>query len=141
MLGVVAWFAVGSVVSERAAPAVPGESYPLIARSNCRYESGLCDLENSSLKLTLRPVADSPGELELSSTHALDSALLAVGKSMEGSPVLMRAVGSSGRQWRLRLPIRVAGTSAAESVLRLVVTANDSRYFVETSTAFLTGSY
>ena len=43
------------IVAERSHVAKPGSSYSLIAKSNCRYESGQCDLVNSDFKLTIRP--------------------------------------------------------------------------------------
>ena len=53
VLAVVAWFSVDHFVSEKPHAARPGADYPLAARSNCRYESGACDLVNNDFKLRI----------------------------------------------------------------------------------------
>jgi NADH:ubiquinone oxidoreductase subunit 3 (subunit A) len=47
ILAVLAWFAVDYFVAERPHAAKEGAAYSLIAKSNCRYDSGQCDLENA----------------------------------------------------------------------------------------------
>ena len=54
LLAVIAWFAVDRPVAERPHVAREGHAYPLMARSDCRYTSGQCSLENASFKSTLR---------------------------------------------------------------------------------------
>ena len=53
MLAIIAWFAVDYFVAERPQAASPGESYPLVARPNCRRLSDACELANADLTLTL----------------------------------------------------------------------------------------
>jgi len=55
VLAIMAWFAVDYFIGERPHAAKEGAAYTLIAKSNCRYDSGQCDLENSDFKLNLRP--------------------------------------------------------------------------------------
>ncbi len=134
LLALLAWFAVGNLVSERAAPAQAGESYPLVAGSNCRYESGQCDLENADLKLSLRYDNTYGDALELRASHALDTVLLAVaGAESDPEPQQMQPLGGDGRDWRLQL----AGRPDADAQLRLVAAAGGARYFAETTTRFL----
>ena len=53
VLAVLAWFATGQLSGEKPQPAEQGKSYPLVEKSNCRYPSGACDLENENFKLRL----------------------------------------------------------------------------------------
>ena len=66
ILAVIAWYGVDSIVAEQAQVAKPGDSYPLVARSNCRYDSGACDLVNNDFKLTLKPVDLLPDQTRIS---------------------------------------------------------------------------
>jgi hypothetical protein len=135
LLAVMTWFAVGEMVAEDAAPARPGQSYPLVARSNCRYASGQCDLENGSLTLSLS-YADSHGSaLELQASHSLDSVLLAVAAGGESTPRAMQSADRAGRLWRLPLSQRPAPGDR----LQIVAAAAGSRYFAESAAAFLAG--
>lgn len=134
LLALLAWFAVGGFLGEKAAPAQPGQSYPLVARSNCRYASGRCDLENNDLTLSLQFDAELGGTLVLSATHALDSVLLSIGApGGEYAPRRMRPSAGDGLTWRLQLGSR----PAPDQQLRLVAAASGASYFVETATAFL----
>ena len=133
-MAIIAWFAIGELVAERAAPAQPGRSYPLVARSNCRYASGLCDLENEDLRLSLR-FDTSPGPaMELRASHALDSVLLAVSPAdAQAPPQAMLAQDAQGRLWRLQL----SGQPGVDDRVQLVAAAGGSRYFAEAATHFL----
>ena len=87
ILAVLAWFAVGNLVGERATPAQAGQSYPLVARSNCRYESGQCDLENEDFRLRLSLTDGITGpEFILSASHPLEGVVLAVASSAPAFP-------------------------------------------------------
>ena len=54
VLSILAWLAVDYFISERPHVAESGATYALIAKSNCRYDSGQCDLENSDFSLSMR---------------------------------------------------------------------------------------
>ena len=53
ILAALAWIGVGQLMGEKPHAARPGQSYPLVEKSNCRYESGACDLENEDFLLRL----------------------------------------------------------------------------------------
>ena len=55
-----AWFAVGAFLGEEPQQAAPGQSYPLVERSNCRYDSGHCDLHNEDMQLSITFATASP---------------------------------------------------------------------------------
>ena len=134
ILSILAWVAVGSFTGEQAAPARAGQSYPLVAKSNCRYPSGACDLENEDLRLRLSAATEGGSELNLSSSHPLDRVVLGVGEAEEETqPVMMRPVDGQGLEWRLEL-----GTSPRfDQRIRLVAMAGGSSYFADAATAFL----
>jgi hypothetical protein len=136
VLAILSWFAAGSLWGERAAPAQPGNAYPLVARSNCRWASGQCDLENNDLELILRYEPALEGVLVLSASHALDSVLVALAPPGEDvSPRRMRPSGADGRQWRLALA-KPPGNGLR---LRLVAAAAGASYFGDAAALFLTG--
>lgn len=135
ILSVLAWIGVGQLTGEKPQAARPGQSYPLVEKSNCRYESGACDLENEEFQLRLTFHETGAGqELVLSSSHALQGVVLGVGATEENSqPSAMRASDGQGLQWRLA----VAGRPGSGERIRLVARAGESSYFGEASTTFL----
>ena len=135
ILAVLAWFGVGQLAADKPQPAKPGTSYPLVEKSNCRYESGSCDLQNEDFKLILvyREGAAGP-QMVLTSSHPLEGVVLAAGPvDQTGQPAPMRATDGQGLEWALVLAAR----PAAEDRIRLVARAGGSSYFADASTAFL----
>lgn len=135
ILAVLAWIAVGQIGAEQPRPAEPGKSYPLVEKSNCRYESGACDLENEEFKLriTLQDSVQGP-EFLLSSSHSLDGVVLSVGSAEdEARPAAMRASDGRGLLWRIAL----AETPGPDERIRLVARAAGSSYFADAATTFL----
>jgi hypothetical protein len=134
VLAVLAWFAAGQLAGEVPQLAVPGQSYPLLAKSNCRYPSGACDLENEEFHLRLAATTGGGNELLLISSHPLDGVVLGVAlPEEETAPLKMRAVDGRGLEWRL--PLGSAPGPAQR--IRLVAMAGGSRYFADAATAFL----
>ena len=135
ILAVLAWIAVGQLAGEKPHVARPGQSYPLVEKSNCRYESGACDLQNEDFQLRLTFDDGNGGsELVLSASHSLDGVVLDVSApDSEGQPSAMRASDGRGLEWRLAVNER----PAANDRIRLVASANESTYFGDVSTAFL----
>ena len=135
ILSVLAWFAVGNLTGEQAAPAQPGQSYPLVEKSNCRYASGLCDLQNEDFELTLSYEDGVSGpQLVLRSSHPLEGVVLGVGlPGAEEAPAVMRASDGQGLEWRLA----IGGAPLPNERIRLVAMAGGSSYFADASTLFL----
>lgn len=46
ILSIIAYFGTDMALSEKPHAAKEGETYKLASKSNCRYTSGLCDMEN-----------------------------------------------------------------------------------------------
>lgn len=137
VLAVITYFAIDYVVKEKPQAAQKGQSYPLIAKSNCRYSSGQCNLENSDFKASLKvePVDGQPS-LFLDVNHPLDGVM--VGISKEGDdiqnvkPTPMINQGGSNQRWILPLNFEVNDTTT----LAIAISANGAQYFAETRMAF-----
>ena len=132
VLSVLAWFAVGSLTGEAPAPAEPGSSYPLVEKSNCRYPSGSCELENEDFSITLQISASH--ELTAVSAFPLDGirvALVAPGEpDSEGR--FMRQTDTDGLRWSV--PLYQAPTN--ESRILLAAGARGSTWFGDAATDF-----
>ena len=137
ILAIIGWFAVDFVVSEKPHAARPGADYPLAARSNCRYESGACDLVNGEFRLRIVAPGGNVEQLSLdvTSKFPLSAATIGIAAAAGGdsSPVAFASAAGDGTRWSGRLE----GPASAESVLQLVVVAGANRYFAEVPTTFL----
>ena len=100
ILSILAWYAVGHLVGEKPQAAEEGKLYKLVARSNCRYESGSCDLHNADFQLTIQPemLTASSVALTMTSSHSLQSAVLSLveGDLAADRPAPMTAKGDNG---------------------------------------------
>ena len=137
ILAVIAYFAVDYVVKEKPKVAREGQSYPLVAKSNCRYESGECVFINSSFRanLTVEKTQNS-AILVLNTSHPLEGVQVGfaqAGEDIEKAvPQSMRANNNSGQQWRFPVDFKVDETTT----LAIAMTANGSHYFGQTIMAF-----
>ncbi|WP_439100964.1 hypothetical protein [Congregibacter sp.] len=134
VLSIIAWFAIGNFIGEEAKPAVPGEAYPLVEKSNCRYASGLCDLENQDVKLALT-LDESVGlALELNASHPVEAVLMSVSHpGRDPGPRPMQRADANGLKWRMPL----ANIPGEDQRIRIVISIDDSAYFADASTRFL----
>lgn len=134
LLALLAWFAVGKMGGEQAVPPEPGQAYPLLAKSNCRYPSGQCDLQNNDLTLSLRFIDANIVSLLLTSSHTLDSVIMSVTEpGNDPGPVPMEAIDAEGLRWRVYLSTR----PTAAQTIRLVAGRKGVSYFAEADTIFL----
>jgi len=136
VLSIMAWFAVDYFLSERPHAAKEGAAYTLIAKSNCRYDSGQCDLENADFKISIRPmsVTSSSVQLELNSAFPLQSATLGlVNNDTPAPPTAMRVTTGEALRWTARID-RPSGES---STIRVAVTSDGSTWYAEIPVIFL----
>jgi hypothetical protein len=108
----------------------------LVARSNCRYASGSCDLHNADLVITIEPemVAASSVALTVKSTHALQSAVLGlVENGSEPAPAPMTRTDEIGLAWQGLLP----RPSTEGAQIRLAVKAQGATWYAEVPVVFL----
>ena len=137
VLALIAYFAVDHFFGEPPQAAVEGQSYPLVEKPNCRWESGSCGLKNNEFELEIRYRRVGPERLALTleSVFALEGVLLAVvdDVSDELPPVPMNPAGGDGLEWTLEVTVREPGVQR----MRLAASAGGSVYFGDVSTAFM----
>jgi hypothetical protein len=135
LLSIGAWFAVGTFIGETPSPAEPGRDYSLLAKSNCRYDSGRCELSNGDLTLAIEALPAASGwQLSIVASHPLRGVVLAVDENgRAGQPHNLQTGPEGARQWLLDLP----ALPAAGARLQVVVAAGASRYYADTATDFL----
>ncbi len=136
VLAVLAWFAVDYFVAERPHSAEPGAAYPLVAKSNCRYDSGRCDLENADFEIALLPQRITPGavSIRLESRFPLQQATLGlVEKGIAAPPVRMQADDEEKTAWLAQ----ITAPASSDSMLRVGVVSDDATFFAEVPVVFL----
>ncbi len=135
VLSILGWWAAAAFIGEKPQPAQEGRTYPLLEKSNCRYASGICDLENVDFKLVLTYVEDASGPyLAVRASHTLQGIVMTVGYAVgELSPGAMTAVGEQGTHWRMALDSR----PELQARIRLVASGSGSTWFGDASTQFL----
>jgi hypothetical protein len=135
ILAIASYYLVDLLVREQPQAAVAGQAYPLIAKSNCRYTSGRCDLENANFKSSLTLVsADTGQQLQLTSNHPLEQAQ--AGFVMENgdeiAPVKLTQLDATATHWGMP----IVDAMAPETTIRVALRAQGTHYFAETSMAF-----
>lgn len=135
ILAILAWIGVGQIAGEEAAAAVSGRSYPLVEKSDCRYESGHCKLENEDFKLVLR--MEQRGietVLVLQSAHALEGVLMSVAEpGSEIRPTAMRASDTQNMEW----VISMEQLPTPQQRFYLVASSGGVQYFGDAATLFI----
>jgi hypothetical protein len=99
ILAVVAYFATDYIVGEDPTALVAGQSYPLVARSNCRYASGVCTLVNGDLeiKISLAKEVDGGQMLNVYSNQKLEGIRLALTQADQEFPQVQLVQSSSDK--------------------------------------------
>ena len=140
LLAVIAYFAVDQVVSEKPQAAIEGASYKLVAKSNCRYKSGICTLENGDIEVKLRVeiIDNSRAEVFLSSEIPVQSALVSfvddLGyETISREPRLMVTSVEYPDTWSAVID----SVPTEKSILRLALRISDTLYYAETTAIFI----
>ena len=136
VLAILAWFAIDYFLAERPHAAKAGGSYKLVARSNCRYASGQCDLANGDFELHLEPTAVSSTALTLAIRSRFPLRQATIGFVNGESPPLPSKMTSEDDQ-ATRWTATLALPEGNVSTLGLVVSSQGSDYFAEIPTSFL----
>lgn len=138
ILAIIAYFGVDIAVSEKPHAAKKGQSYKLVSKSNCRYTSGLCDMENGEFKIQFRSENLNTQSLDLSLKSAFPLAgvklSLVQSQDQQGNPTDMIASDSTSQNWRISLP----APTSDEDWLRVVIQADETLYYGDTQTRFVT---
>lgn len=131
ILALISYFAVDYMVSEKPQAAKPGTAYPLVAKSNCRYTSGRCRLENGDFVVTVTVPANT---LKVTSPHVLShvEVYIATDSDDTGDFIHLQP-NEDGRHWSVSLPVR----PTESHLLRIVTIAADTIYYGETILTFM----
>lgn len=132
VLSILAWYAVGNFTGETPRPAEAGKSYPLVEKSNCRYPSGECELENEDFSITLR--INMLQELTVDSVYPLDGIRVALATPGEptGDGLAMRRLDAEGLRWVMPL----SDIPDADTRILLAAGADGSTWFGDAATLF-----
>lgn len=137
ILAIIAWFGVDYLVAEQAQPAKAGSMYPLVAKSNCRYDSGQCDLSNSDIEVSIRPVDLLANRtiMSLESEFVLEQVMFAlvVGTDEVVGSAAPTQTPEGDTLWVINIPTY----ADPEAVLRVAVTVQQSVYFAEVPVVFM----
>ena len=136
ILAVIAWFGVDQIVAEKPQTVEAGKTYTLLARSNCRYDSGRCDLENADVELSLLPAVSDTGlvEMTLSSSVELQGAAMSVVEgAIEIAPTPMANADESGTRWTTQFSL----PENPEATIRVAVRTQGATLFTEVPTVFI----
>ena len=137
ILAILAWVGVGQIVGEKAHVAKPGASYPLVARSNCRWESGECELANNDVALTILPLelGAQYTRLSLDSEFPLAQATFAL--LLDGNEVVASAEHDATPDAPAQMTVTIPAFADPEATLRVAVTVEGSLYFAEVPVVFM----
>jgi len=136
VLALIAYFAVDYVVSEKPSAAKEGSTYKLAAKSNCRYQSGLCTLKNADIELVIRAnrIDERTVELVLTSELEVDNVLISlVNTDADAQPVQMQAKAGQSDV----LHATFDNFDPNRSMLRLAAAIAGSMYYAETTAVFV----
>lgn len=134
LLAVGSYYVTDMVVKEKPQKALEGQSYELVAKSNCRYTSGACDLVNSSFKSTIRISKQGDDHvLTLDSSHELTGVTVGfVSQDNDGQPMQMDTLEGDSRAWS----VLFAQEISPQTQLRVAIEANGAHYYAQTGLAF-----
>lgn len=137
ILAIIAYFGVDYLVKEKPHQAIAGEEYPLLVKSNCRWASGECTLQNGQVKINIVATEEVTGQTLLS---------LASSEDVSGVKIALVAEGNAGQpqdmaynkqeeqdQWLMRLPANAQQTDQ----IQLAILISQSIYYAETGLAFI----
>lgn len=150
LLAVIAYFAVDQVVSEKPHAAVDGGSYKLVAKSNCRYKSGICTLENGDIEVKLRVaiIDNSRAEVFLSSELPVQSALVSFVDDLGYETISDESINPESINHKPNLMVTsvedpgiwsavIDSVPTEKSTLRLALRISDTLYYAETAATFI----
>jgi hypothetical protein len=136
ILAIIAYFATDYVVSEKPHQAQQGNTYKLAAKSNCRYQSGQCTLQNGDVEvnITVERIAESMIELTLRSSLPAQKVMASfVDDNNAEQPVMMLSDTAANTLWHAQFNI----ADPQQATLRLVVELSGALFFAETPAVFI----
>lgn len=136
ILAIISYFATDYIVSEDPVVAAKGDTYALLPRSNCRYQSGECAMRNGDVEIVFRlSMVNDTYVLEAQANRPLTgvkAALTSQGQSSDAMPSDLRALDDSGQHWAWTLPAK----PSPQSELRVAALADGIQFYASTQTTF-----
>jgi hypothetical protein len=136
LLAIIAYFSVDYIVSEKPKAAQQGGTYKLAAKSNCRYQSGVCTLKNGDIevKLHARRIDERMVELNMYSELPIQNAIISyVAGEFTSEPVAMNTESAAAGDWYVTLEL----SDPENSQLRMALSIADAMYYAETTAVFI----
>jgi len=107
ILAIISYFAVDYYVAEVPHKAIDGQLYKMLAKPNCRWESGHCDLVNGDLELLITSDSQLYGDnhFRLKTETPLEGVIFAIASEKGGhsQPESMRLVQAGNKIWESSL--------------------------------------
>jgi len=136
ILAIISYFSVDYYVSEVPHKAQQGELYKMLVKSNCRWESGQCELVNGDFKISITPERQANGKTQffIASQTALEGVNFALvnQRGDESLPTFANWVEANRMLWK---------TMAAEvnksDYLQFVISVNGATFYTEVPAVFI----
>ena len=135
ILAIMSYFATDYLVSEKPHIAKDGSIYTMRIKSNCRWDSGKCTIDNEDI--TLHIVGKKTNNLlflNVSSNVLLSSIKVAFNK--ENKPQEMSATKGDHLKWNISLPLPLPLSNKNE-ILNFAIVINKSIFLAQVSTIFI----
>jgi len=132
VLSILSYFAVDHIVKPEAIAAQSGQSFPLVAKSNCRYESGQCTLKNGDFRLDMRP----------QESHTADEIKIGLDSKFNIQGLRYALIDdqgnklSAGKNENGHFTIQRSEMQKTKNI-QIAIRSEDVLYFVETQLSFL----
>lgn len=135
VLAIIAYFCTDLLVAETPHAAKIGDSYRLAAKSNCRYQSGVCTLKNGDIELQLRATRLDKELISLSliSKNSVEKVLVSFSGMENNPPLQMQVDKLDSNKWRSQLRL----IDPRQSQLRLAANIGGVHYYAETDAVFV----
>ncbi len=140
ILAIVSYIAVDKIVAEPPQAIQSGNAYPLRAKSNCRYASGKCTLENQDVLVTIEShwISDNEVQMQAYANHTIQNSYFALlqpsaNQSTETEPQPLVLDTTKQNTWQITF--KVANRSDV-SKLRVILNIAGSHFYAETEASF-----
>lgn len=137
ILALISYFSVDAFVAEKPHAAKAGEHYALLEKSNCRYNSGKCDLKNGDVQLTINPewITNQRVKLTINSSKPLQNIIGARVNAL-GEEVAANTLESNddkGFTWSTEMLTPDADLER----FRVAVAINETWYYADAALKFI----
>jgi len=135
LLAIGSYFATDYIVSDIPEVAEEGKTYSMVARSNCRYESGECTFKNGDVEIDIRlsELENGTAVLLARSSHPLKGAQAAlIDEHQNGQAREFVRTDKNGAEWQLP----ITGNIGQKTELRIAMVSNNNTFYGSTETTF-----